>query len=176
MCPILVCWSSLQNLGSWHPLFWVVWQWFSNNLSHFWGFPGGTSCKEPTYQCRRHGRDVGSISELGRSGGGHGNPLQYSCLENPMDRGAWWATVHNIMTEATWHARTCTRALLSFLSITSFLEVQFFTECYFFPYSYFFFKINSISHSTFVLQEPFLLNRKLLSSISICSQMPIIFW
>ena len=40
-------------------------------------------------------RDVGSIPELGRShGGGHGNPLQYSCLENPMDRGAWWATVH----------------------------------------------------------------------------------
>ena len=35
-------------------------------------------------------RDIGSISGLGRSpGGGHGNPLQYSCLENPMDRGAW---------------------------------------------------------------------------------------
>ena len=40
-------------------------------------------------------RDVGLIPGLGRSpGGGHGNPLQYSCLENPMDRGAWWATVH----------------------------------------------------------------------------------
>ena len=39
--------------------------------------------------------DAGSISGLGRSpGGGHSNPLQYSCLENPMDRGAWWATVH----------------------------------------------------------------------------------
>ena len=39
-------------------------------------------------------RDVGSIPELGRSpGGGHGNPLQYSCLENPMDGGAWWAAV-----------------------------------------------------------------------------------
>ena len=38
-------------------------------------------------------RDLGSIPGLGRSsGGGHGNPLQYSCLENPMDRGAWWAT------------------------------------------------------------------------------------
>ena len=38
---------------------------------------------------------MGSIPGLGRSpGGGHGNPLQYSCLENPMDRGAWWATVH----------------------------------------------------------------------------------
>ena len=40
-------------------------------------------------------RDAGSISGLGRcSGGGHGNPLQYSCLENPMDRGVWWPTVH----------------------------------------------------------------------------------
>ena len=40
-------------------------------------------------------RDAGSISGSGRSpGGGHGNPLQYSCLENPLDRGAWQATVH----------------------------------------------------------------------------------
>ena len=44
-----------------------------------------------------NGRDAGSISGLGRSpGGGHGNPLQYSCMENSMDRGAWWATVHGI--------------------------------------------------------------------------------
>ena len=42
-------------------------------------------------------REVGSIPESGRSpGGGHGNPLQYSCLENPMDGGAWWATVHGV--------------------------------------------------------------------------------
>ena len=40
-------------------------------------------------------RDMGSILGLGRyTGGGHGNPLQYSYLENPMDRGAWWAMVH----------------------------------------------------------------------------------
>ena len=39
--------------------------------------------------------DLGSILGLGRScGEGHGNPLQYSCLENPMDRGTWWATGH----------------------------------------------------------------------------------
>ena len=39
-------------------------------------------------------RDMGSIPRLGRSpGGGHGNPLQYSCLETPMERGAWWAIV-----------------------------------------------------------------------------------
>ena len=42
-------------------------------------------------------RDVDSIPGLGRSpGGGHGNPLQYSCQENPMDRGAWRATVHRV--------------------------------------------------------------------------------
>ena len=42
-------------------------------------------------------RDLGSIPGSGRSSGeGNGNPLQYSCLENPMDRGAWWATVHGV--------------------------------------------------------------------------------
>ena len=42
-------------------------------------------------------RDEGSIPGSRRStGGGHGNPLQYSCLENPMDRGALWATVHRV--------------------------------------------------------------------------------
>ena len=51
-------------------------------------------------------RDVGSIPGLGRPpGGGRGSPLQYSCLESPMDRGAWWATVHGVtesdMTEVT---------------------------------------------------------------------------
>ena len=42
-------------------------------------------------------RDVGLIPGLGRSPGGeHGNPLQYSCPENPMDRGSWWSTVHEV--------------------------------------------------------------------------------
>ena len=41
--------------------------------------------------------DLGSIPGFGRSlAEGHGNSLQYSCLENPMDRGAWWATVHRV--------------------------------------------------------------------------------
>ena len=45
---------------------------------------------------------VGLISGLGKSpGGGHGNPLQYSCLENPMDRGPWWATVHGVTKNQT---------------------------------------------------------------------------
>ena len=46
---------------------------------------------------RGDSRDVGSIPGLGGSpGGGRGTPLQYSCLENPMDRGAWRATVHGV--------------------------------------------------------------------------------
>ena len=47
-------------------------------------------------------RDAGSIPGWGRSpGGGHGHPLQYSYLENPMDRGAWWATVHRVTKSQT---------------------------------------------------------------------------
>ena len=47
-------------------------------------------------------RDVGSSPGSGRfAGGGHGNPLQYSCLENPMDRGAWQAIVHRVTKSQT---------------------------------------------------------------------------
>ena len=57
------------------------------------GFTGGSGSKEST--C--HMGDPGSIPGLGRSPGkGNGNPLQYSCLENSMDRGAWQATVHGV--------------------------------------------------------------------------------
>ena len=59
------------------------------------GFPGGASSKEPACQCRLDGRDAGLIPGSERSpGGGQGNPLQYSCLENPTDRGTWQAAVH----------------------------------------------------------------------------------
>ena len=47
-------------------------------------------------------RDTGSIPGSRRSpGGGNGNPLQYCCLENPMDRGAWWATIHSVTKSRT---------------------------------------------------------------------------
>ena len=56
-------------------------------------------------------KDAGSVPGLGKSPGeGHGHPLQYSCLENPMDREAWQATVHRVsesdMTEVTWHTHS----------------------------------------------------------------------
>ena len=66
------------------------------------GFPGGTGGKESTCNAEDL-RDLGSIPGLERSpGGGHGNPLQYSCLENPIDRGAWWATAHGVAQSWTW--------------------------------------------------------------------------
>ena len=62
-------------------------------------FPGGTSGKELGCQCRRHKR---LISGSGRSPGGeYGNPLQYSCLQNPLDGEAWWATVHGVTKSQT---------------------------------------------------------------------------
>ena len=59
-----------------------------------WGFSGCTLVKNLSASAGE-ARGVSLIPGLGRSpGGGNGNPLHYSCLENPMDRGAWWATVH----------------------------------------------------------------------------------
>ena len=75
------------------------------------GFPGGAVVKNPPASAG----DTGSIPGLGRNPGeGHGNPLQYSCLENPMNRGAWWAAVHGsqrlghdwcLSTHSTEHVR-----------------------------------------------------------------------
>ena len=57
-------------------------------------FPHGSVVKNPP----ANAGDVGSIPGSGRSpGGGHGSPLQYSCQDNPTDRGAWWAAVHGIV-------------------------------------------------------------------------------
>ena len=62
------------------------------------GFPGGLDGKESACNVR----DLGSTPGLGRSpAGGSGNPLQYSCLENHMDRGAWQATVYGITKSQT---------------------------------------------------------------------------
>ena len=56
-----------------------------------WGFPGGSDGKESACNVG----DLGLIPGSGRSAGeGNANPLQYSCLGNSMDRGAWWATIH----------------------------------------------------------------------------------
>ena len=60
------------------------------------GFPGGAMVKNPPANVG-DARDMASIPGLGRSPAvGNGNSLQYPCLGNPMDRGAWWATVHGV--------------------------------------------------------------------------------
>ena len=66
-----------------------------HNEGHIWKapFPGASDGKESACNAG----DPDSMPGSGRSPGeGNGNPLQYSCLENPMDRGAWWATVHGV--------------------------------------------------------------------------------
>ena len=64
---------------------------FNLHGSIYENFPGGSVVKNPPASTR----DAGLIRGLRRSpGGGNGSPLQYPCLENPMDRGAWWAILH----------------------------------------------------------------------------------
>ena len=66
------------------------------DISKVLGFPSGLVVKNPP----ANSGDVGSIPGLGRSPGeGIGNLYQYSCLGNPMDRGAWWSTVHGVEKE-----------------------------------------------------------------------------
>ena len=70
-------------------------------------FPGGSGGRE--YTCKA--RDVGSIPGLGRfPGGGNGDPLHYPCRRNPLDRGAWWVTVHRVAKSQTlgktWRIKT----------------------------------------------------------------------
>ena len=67
-----------------------------HGISRLEGFPGGTVVKN----LPANAGDVGLIPGSGRSlGGGNDNPLQYSCLGNPMNRGAWRATVHRVTKE-----------------------------------------------------------------------------
>ena len=71
----------------------MTYKWFSNPPL---GFLGGTVVRDPPANAG-DASDVGLIAGSGRSPGeGNGNPLRYSCLEHPMDTGAWWATVHRM--------------------------------------------------------------------------------
>ena len=82
-------------------LFWV-------SLYYGWGFPGGPSAGDV--------RDAGSMPGLGRSPGGqHGNPLQYSCLENPMDRGGWSTGLQRV--GHNWSHLVCTYIIVINFSI-----------------------------------------------------------
>ena len=79
-------WTELKNIFS-----------FERHYYEYW-FPGGSDSKASTCNAG----DLHSISGSGRSPGeGNGNPLQYSCLENSMDGGTWWATVHGVAKSQT---------------------------------------------------------------------------
>ena len=92
---IVVNTVNLQVQGTFVFISWVNSQ---NCVSFSHGFPGGSVVKNPPAKAR----DVGLLPGLGRSPGeGNGNPLQYSCLENPMDGGTWWATVHGVTMSQT---------------------------------------------------------------------------
>ena len=93
------CWAAIYGVAQ----NWTWLKWLSSSSSRqsesiiLW-FPGGSDDKASA--C--HAADLSSIPGLGRSSGeGNGNPLQYSCLENPMDRGAWWAIVHGVTKSQT---------------------------------------------------------------------------
>ena len=75
---------------------------FNCMLSKFiWAYLGALVVKNPPAKAGDV-RDAGLIPGLGRCpGGGHGNPVQYSCVENPMDIGAWWATVQRVTKSQT---------------------------------------------------------------------------
>ena len=70
------------------------------NLPQIRDFPGGPSGKEPSCQCKRCKRHKFNPWFRRSPGEGNGNPLQYSCLENLVDRGPWWAIVHAIRKES----------------------------------------------------------------------------
>ena len=71
---------------------------YLKNRNTTMGFPGSSEGKESALQCRRPILIPGWGRSLGEF---HGNPFQYSCLENPMDRKAWWAIVHTVTKSRT---------------------------------------------------------------------------
>ena len=96
----------------------LLWQFELSRLTSFCsGFPGGSDGKESACNAG----DLGSIPGWGRSPGeGNGTPLQYSCLEHPMDGGAWWAAVHGVaksQPRLEWLTETHTHSPLEFLHL-----------------------------------------------------------
>ena len=107
-------WNNGMNKFMSHTCIW-------NHKSHegneqgtmFVSSPGGSNGKEPACWCRLDARTAGLVRGSGGSPGGmHSSPLQYACLESPVDRGAWWATVHRVTESRTWlkwlSTHTCT--------------------------------------------------------------------
>ena len=99
--PLPTTWPAAKQVCTQLWVFVLTFYWtFSGFYCCFLGLPRWLSSKASTCQCKRLG-DTGSVPGLGSSsGGGSGNSLQYSCLENLMDRETWWATVHGVLKES----------------------------------------------------------------------------
>ena len=94
LSPHKVPYSQVPEIRTWR--FGKGWGPLSSLLQYRQGFPGGSAVKNPPADAG----DVGLIPGSGGSPGeGNGDPLQYSCLENPMGRGDWWAIVHEVTKE-----------------------------------------------------------------------------
>ena len=92
----------------------------SHRVGHDWSDLAAAAARKNPSANAEDIRDVVSIPGLGRSpGGGHGNPLRYSCLENHMDRGAWQATVHRVAKNGTRLKRLSTQAHTCFVTYLS---------------------------------------------------------
>ena len=89
------------------------------------GFPGDSVGKESACHCRRPGFDPWFWKIPW-----HGNPLQYSYLENPMDRGAWWATVHRVAKSLTWQNTHAWDMQILFLKCSAFQHHLFKRQCF----------------------------------------------
>ena len=99
-------WSCFVSMSVWTLKFLQIFpQGLLQNYRHLWnkrGFPGGSDGKESACNAGNI-RDAGLTSGSARyPGAGQGNPLQYSCLENPTDRRAWWAAFHNVSKSWIW--------------------------------------------------------------------------
>ena len=89
-----MCWVKFRNLD----LILILIMLIISDIYRYLGFPVGSEVKASAYDVG----DLGSVPGLGRSPGeGNGNPLQHSCLENPMDGGAWWAAVRGVTKSRT---------------------------------------------------------------------------
>ena len=130
-CSELVCQAGEPHLWLYC---WLMDALFSRELplpTDTCGFSGGSVVKNLSASAGDV-RDLGLIPGLGRSpGGGHGNPLQYSCLENPKDRGAWWTIVYRVrksQRQLKWLSMQRNTNLVSFNCTTSwcFLESDLF--------------------------------------------------
>ena len=116
-------------------------------------FSGGSVVKNPPAIAG----DMGSIPGSGRSPGvGNGNPLQYSCLRNPIDRGASWATVHRVAKSRTQLSKRTTATLAAYCpseALASLVKYLFSFPLFFPPSLFLFLSIFSISRMKFLFKE-----------------------